>query len=269
MRVVIIGLGKMGRYHLNACKERKDIDIVCLCDTVNTISKNYDMVYNYKDIPLNIDKVIIATPTATHYEIARYFLNHGIDTFVEKPATSQSIGTKVLLQLAKDRDAQFMVGHIENFNPVFKPLKNRIKTTVPILVNTTRLGCGPRITDCDVVKDLMIHDIALMLDLFSNGKVIFSKVYPHRAEAIVRYDNVTVVHRVDRLSTKVERKISITTEKDTILADLLSKKIGNVAYPGDALRNELDAFLNGHSNGWIAYEALKICEEILCQKKKE
>jgi len=61
------------------------------------------------------------------------------------------------------------VGHIERFNPIVKEIKQLINR--PRYIEIKRLNpASTRITDADVVTDLMIHDIDLVWNYFMDGR---------------------------------------------------------------------------------------------------
>ena len=255
MKVALIGLGKMGSYHLKALLEK------------NITVETCDTIYNeqYSDINTKIfDKVIIATPTDTHFEIARHFLLTGLDTFVEKPICDSSNEAARLLRIAKRNNAQLMVGHIENFNPVIPPLIDFLKESPPALITTIRKGFAARVKEYNPIRDLMIHDIGIVIKLLGReGIVKYVNNEKYRANVLVDYEGIHVVHKVNMLSNTTKRNILITREDGSILdVDLLAKKINNYAYQGDALRLQLDAFLKGHCNNILATHALELCEAI-------
>lgn len=261
MRVAVIGSsGKMGRYHVRALME-KEIQ-VRFCDIKQ--HQHYDNID--KDL---IEKVIIATPTIVHYGIAYDFLKAGIDTFIEKPICHSSTHGKVLLDVAKETNTQLFIGHIENYNPVIEPLYKMLSESAPTLITTIRNGFADRVTEYNPVTDLMIHDIGIALKLIGGPtQIIHVNNDVYQVSALVEYNGIPVVHKVNMLSNTSERKMLVTQENGNVIdVDLLSKKINNHAYQGDALRLEQHAFLSGCRNGPLAVEALEICEGIICQTK--
>ena len=73
----------------------------------------------------NSDAINIATPTTTHFEIAKQLLAHGKHVFVEKPMTDDTAQAAELIRLAQENKCVLQVGHVERFNPVFKYLEIR------------------------------------------------------------------------------------------------------------------------------------------------
>ena len=78
IRIGVIGIGYLGKFHLEKFQKNKDCQLVWLIDKNIKNLKNYKDKYNvstnYKEIVNDVDAVSIVTPTVNHYEIARYFI---------------------------------------------------------------------------------------------------------------------------------------------------------------------------------------------------
>lgn len=74
-----------------------------------------------------IQAVVIATPTSTHYEIALEALKKGKDVFVEKPLASTVAEAEKLATEAEKRERILMVGHLMIFHPAIIRLKELIQ----------------------------------------------------------------------------------------------------------------------------------------------
>lgn len=284
MNIAIIGLGKMGNYHYKACEEMGHN--MTLCDTRMQYFKEINGFKDYKNILKvhNIDKVIIASPTTTHFKIASYFISQGIDTFIEKPITVSSENAYYLEELAKQYDVQLMVGHIERFNPAVRdftyalakaPLKNIIDIT------TIRRGYRPDATSC-IIGNVMIHDIDILRYLLNYDEIPFPMQSFIRgcthAQSLLNYNDIPVAHQVDRLSHHVVREIRIATEKYYYVIDLFNKEVKiyddvdkNVCFgkktSDDALRRELKLFFEGYNNAASACKNVETVEKILERSK--
>jgi predicted dehydrogenase len=111
-----------------------------------------------------VDAVSVATPTETHYKVARVFLERGKHVLVEKPITDSLQQAEELVGLARKNKCVLQVGHIERFNPVMRYLNDVLQEARFIEVH--RLSPFPgRSTDIGVVLDLMIHDLDVVLSL--------------------------------------------------------------------------------------------------------
>jgi predicted dehydrogenase len=117
-----------------------------------------------------VDVVSVATPTASHREVASAFLREKVAVLVEKPMAASLPEADDLIALAGRNGVVLGVGHTERFNPAVRALRERVKD--PRFIEVHRLGTFPaRSLDVDVVLDLMIHDIDLILDLTSGATV--------------------------------------------------------------------------------------------------
>ena len=106
IRVGVIGLGYLGKFHYQKYKANK---LVNLTSVVDTNTKNHSIVKEkdvlvfekYKDIVDIVDAVSIVTPTVTHYKLAKYFLDNKIHVLLEKPMTETVAQAKKLNAIAK------------------------------------------------------------------------------------------------------------------------------------------------------------------------
>ncbi len=236
IRIGVIGIGYLGKFHLEKFQKNKDCQLVWLIDKNIKNLKNYKDKYNvstnYKEIVNDVDAVSIVTPTVNHYEIARYFIEKNKHVLIEKPMTQTVSEAKKLINLAKKYKRTIQIGHLERFNPVIRKVSTLIKN--PLFIEVHRLAqFNPRSTDVNVVYDLMIHDIDITTSLVpskikkisSFGKsIITNKI--DIANARLEFFNGTIANlTASRISQKSERKIRIF-EKDKYLSlDFLQPKL--------------------------------------------
>ena len=236
IRIGVIGIGYLGKFHLEKFQKNKDCQLVWLIDKNIKNLKNYKNKYNvstnYKEIVNDVDAVSIVTPTVNHYEIARYFIEKNKHVLIEKPMTQTVSEAKKLINLAKKHKKTIQIGHLERFNPVIRKVSSLIKN--PLFIEVHRLAqFNPRSTDVNVVYDLMIHDIDITTSLVpskikkisSFGKsIITNKI--DIANARLEFFNGTIANlTASRISQKSERKIRIF-EKDKYLSlDFLQPKL--------------------------------------------
>jgi predicted dehydrogenase len=72
--------------------------------------------------------VIIVTPHATHYEIAKYCLEHNVHVLLEKPMTLHAAEARELVELAQAREKELIVGYTYNFSPLAKKAREIVAT---------------------------------------------------------------------------------------------------------------------------------------------
>ena len=117
-----------------------------------------------EEFPADVRAVVLATPTPTHYVLAKVLLERGLHVFVEKPLTEKVEEAEELITLAQNRGLVLQVGHIERFNPAVMELTRHARD--PLFIQADRLGpFDLRVAHVGVVLDLMIHDLDIVLAL--------------------------------------------------------------------------------------------------------
>src|SRR3954452_20999094 len=95
IKIAVVGLGKMGLSHLAIVKAHPEIELAGVCDAssyVLGVLGKYTGVATYSDYErmvreVDLDAVLIATPSRTHAGMVRTALEHGLHVFCEKPFT--------------------------------------------------------------------------------------------------------------------------------------------------------------------------------------
>ena len=190
MKIAVIGTGYWGKNHVRALKELMDegkIDELYVCDLDNErakeISSNYNVPYytDYNELLPKVDGVVIATPSNSHYEIAKKFLESGKDVLVEKPMTLDSKKADGLIKIAEKNGNVLMVGHIFRYHPAVNELKNKIKRKdfgrIYYIISNRFSLRQPR-KDMGVLFALGIHEV----DLFC---YLLNKDYPEAIFATI------------------------------------------------------------------------------------
>lgn len=131
IRVGVVGLGKMGLSHLAMIKAHPDVDVVAVVDStgyiLDVLSK-YTGVTTYTDYQtmldsVELDAILIATPTRFHGPMVRSALEHGLSVFCEKPLTLTSAESMSLATLADEKGVVTQVGYHNRFVGAFAEVK--------------------------------------------------------------------------------------------------------------------------------------------------
>jgi len=133
-----------------------------VCD----IPKETKFISDYQEILDNdkIESVIIATPTDTHYQLAKESLEAGKNVLVEKPLTTKANEARILCEVADSMEKGLMVGEIFRFNQAVNFIKDEINQCEigdVRYIESRRVGLGPIRTDVSALWDLATHDIYL------------------------------------------------------------------------------------------------------------
>ena len=238
IKMALVGCGHMGKIHLQKLSSFDEIQIVGIVDVdtkrANDLAQpiNVPAFNNYKKLLGNVDGVIIATPTETHYQIAKDFLKSRTHILLEKPITSRQDQAQELIDLAQARQLILQVGFLERFNPAFSKILPIIKK--PLLIESRRSSeFTGRSTDIDVVLDLMIHDIDLILsivredvcDIRAQG-VSFITDKLDMASARIEFSNGCIADlNASRISSKKERTLTVFEGNQIFFIDLLNRRV--------------------------------------------
>lgn len=112
----------------------------------------------------DIDAVVVATPTSTHYSIVRDVLRSGRHVLVEKPITTNGDEANELTKLAADAGLVLMVGHVFVYNGGVRRVKEYIDDGALgqiFYMSMVRTNLGPIRVDVNAAWDLASHDISI------------------------------------------------------------------------------------------------------------
>jgi len=175
IKVGVVGVGHLGTHHARiyseiAKRSNGQCEFIGVFDTdrirVRALTEKHGggAFETAEELANFVDAVSIATPTETHFTVARPFLERGKHVLVEKPITNNVRDAEELVTLARQNKCLLQVGHVERFNPVMRYLNEVVAEARFIEVH--RLSPYPgRSIDIGVVLDLMIHDLDVVLSL--------------------------------------------------------------------------------------------------------
>jgi len=240
LRVGVVGVGHIGSNHARLYAEIPSAEFSAIYDVdlakANVIAKKYRVTpaQSLDEFAEMVDAASIATPTNTHYEVARSLLGLGKHLLIEKPITDNTRHASELAELAARDHLILQVGHVERFNPVLSALEARL--THPRFIEAHRLSPYPeRSTDIGVVLDLMIHDLEIILHLVRSpvqtidavGVAVLSRG-EDIANARLRFENGCVANITSsRISPERMRKIRVFQE-DAYLSLDYEKQTGEI-----------------------------------------
>ena len=238
LRAAIIGLGMMGANHARVLSNLDSVELIAVADPQGDsqrVLSNFKVLRSVDEvIKLGVDYCVISAPTAFHEEIALELISHGIHFLVEKPISDTHASAIKIRDAAKSAKVIGAVGHIERFNSALQEARKRVlagELGTIYRVATRRQGPFPsRISDVGVVKDLATHDIDLTSWITGKKYLQVSANAAFRSgrehEDLISVsglleDSIVVSHLVNWLGPLKERKIIITGEKGTFVADTL------------------------------------------------
>ena len=238
VNISLIGIGRMGQFHLNVINQINSINLSGIYDSdekhLNEISSKYN-INKFGSLDEAIDKcdaVIIASPTKFHFDIAKKSIQKGKHVLVEKPMTENFIQAEELEIMVKEKNIIFQVGHVERFNGAVQELHHIIEN--PYLIEARRLApFTPRITDVGVVFDIMIHDLDIVTSLVkkplmrfsASGKRIKTK-NEDIASALLEFEGNTIATiNASRVTQEKIRTLAISSEEAHFILDYATQDI--------------------------------------------
>jgi predicted dehydrogenase len=112
----------------------------------------------------SVHAVVVATPTSTHYALAKEALERGKHVLVEKPLTNDVKQGLELLEFAASQRLILMVGHVFLYNPAIRKVKEYLDASrlgKVYYVSMIRTNLGPIRLDVNAAWDLAAHDLSI------------------------------------------------------------------------------------------------------------
>jgi predicted dehydrogenase len=178
-----------------------------------------------------VDAVVIATPTVTHYELVRAALEAGKHVLVEKPITADSSRAAELVELARERDRVLMVGHVFLFNGAIRRVKQYLvegHLGRTYYIAMTRTNFGPIRMDVNAAWDLATHDVsitnywldAVPLTVSATGGSWINRPVQDAVFVTLRYPNDLLVHlHASWLHPRKARNIEVIGDRRMLIFD--------------------------------------------------
>lgn len=177
IRIGLIGLGHWGPNLVRCFYEFPECEVTYVCDRdaerLRRVCQRLPGVVGTSDDAEvlrsdRVDAVVIATPTRTHYSLAKRALDEGLHAFVEKPLATSALECTDLIQRAEANGCVLFVGHVFLYSAAVAKLKEIVaagELGEIYYISSTRLNLGPVRQDVNALWDLAPHDISVILEL--------------------------------------------------------------------------------------------------------
>lgn len=227
MRLALIGRGRWGANIERTLKEMPGVEVV--------------LVEKGSTAPPDISGVLIATPSATHADVAVPYIERGIPTFIEKPMATSEADVARIVKAAQTGGGLVKVGYIYLHNPAFQEMVRNLDRIGPVIhVLSEKLNSGIR-SDTSVYWDWLPHDLSMSQRMF--GQVLGVRAScSHLARTGVcsaatvecRYANeVTVTSIISWHSFEKRRRLTVFGSRGTLVFDDVSNdKLALIASDG-------------------------------------
>lgn len=171
-KVAVTGCGNWGK---NLVRNFAHLgSLACVCDS--DLQKLERMKQEYRGVRVTtsieemladeaVTAVVIATPSETHFALAKQALLSGKHVYVEKPLARDVIQAEELDALATERNLVLMVGHLLLYHPAVNCLKELIASGELgdiLFVRSDRMNFNTSRHHWNVLWDLAPHDLSMM-----------------------------------------------------------------------------------------------------------
>lgn len=284
--IALVGYGYWGKNLARVFKDKLKYIIDKEDHALNKAKYDYgnDFLYdrsltNVLKTDKSIKAVLIATKPESHLDIAKLCLRYGKHIWIEKPVCATY---KQALELLKYHEKtnnrlRVMVDHTFLFHPAINKLLS-INIGEPLYYDSHRISLGLFQKDVDVVKDLAIHDLAIIKHLYPLMELKKKTIVKHNHvndmdnQAILCLEfeqsgltkrKFTATINCNWVSPVKKREIILTGTKKSVIYDDIdvnkikiynTGKIGedyNINQLGDMKSPKLDtteALINGRAN---------------------
>lgn len=244
LRVAVVGVGVMGRYHANIYQAMPDVDLVAVVDPSADRREESTATFGCRTfehlgdmlVAEDIDAASVAVPTSLHYSVTKELLAHGVHVLVEKPVATTVADAKELAATSRRKGLVLQVGHITRFFRAVGLLSDRVDN--PYFVEARRLVPNSRITDVGVILDLMIHDIDIVLGLVKRpiadvtvaGHALNGSIHEDVAAAQISFDNGCIARFLaSRVAPDAERSLTVSELHQTMRLDFAKEPYTEIA----------------------------------------
>lgn len=200
--VVVVGCGAWGGNHvrtfasLGALRAVSDLDQT-LAEELGRAAGVPAVSFEQALTDPEVTAVVIATPAATHAQLATRALEAGKDVFVEKPLALEVEDAIALSALADREGRVLMVGHLMQYHPAFDALRKVVADgTLGRLqyLYSNRLNLGRFRREENILWSFAPHDVSMILSLVGtepDGVEATGGTYLHKTVADVTTTNLT------------------------------------------------------------------------------
>jgi predicted dehydrogenase len=179
--VAIVGAGYWGPNLVRNFARCADFGLRWLCDLdreraqkvlgpYSTVSVTNDLAEVVADP--RVDAVAIATPAASHFEVALAALNAGKHVLVEKPLAATYTQGRDLVAAAEDRQLVLMCDHTYCYTPAVTKIREILRSGELgdlHFFDSVRINLGLVQRDIDVLWDLAPHDLSILDSILPPG----------------------------------------------------------------------------------------------------
>lgn len=173
LNIGLLGCGRIGQVHALSIGQRDDVQVTALADAFPEAAQKLAnqtgaqiMDPDAVITSANVDAVLIATPTDTHYDLIHAAARAGKAIFCEKPVDMSADRIRECITVVEEAGVPFLTAFNRRFDPNFAALQSRIRAgeigQVELVTIMSRDPSPPPISYIErsggIFRDMMIHD---------------------------------------------------------------------------------------------------------------
>ncbi|MCL5256399.1 MAG: Gfo/Idh/MocA family oxidoreductase [Chloroflexi bacterium] len=263
-KVAIVGCGYWGMNYVRVFGELPNASIGWICDKdsgrldiAGRRAPNAARTRDLHDVVADpeVSAVVVATSSATHFEISLEVLRSGKNLLVEKPLTLVSEEARELVEIAERSRLTLMVGHTFLFNAGVQKVKSLLSNDEfgeIYYMHATRTHLGLIRKDVNAIWDLAPHDISIFNYLVGKEPVwvsaVGSRLLQNNREdvgfATIAYPGGILgnIHVSWIDSNKVREVVVVGSKKRIVFNDIDALEKVRIFEKGVTISGEVDSF---------------------------
>ncbi len=174
LTVGVVGYGYWGPNLVRNFSEIDTTEVKYICDSQPEQLERHKLRYrstiftsDYQQLldDADLDAIIIATPVATHYALAKKALLAGKHVLISKPMCRESWECEELIAIAAEKNLVIMVDHTFVYHGPVRLIKQLIDSGEVgdlLYLSSSRVNLGIFQSDVNVLWDLGAHDLSIL-----------------------------------------------------------------------------------------------------------
>lgn len=179
--VAIVGAGYWGRNLVRNVLQSPSTRLTAVCDAdlarATTLVNSLNGVEAVDDLrqvleDSTVEAVLVATPPASHLEVAMAAIEAGKHVLVEKPLASSYADGRALVNAADEQGVVLMCDHTYCYTPAVQRIRELLHAGVLgelQFVDSVRINLGLVQRDVNVLWDLAPHDLSILDFILPDG----------------------------------------------------------------------------------------------------
>ncbi|MFN8176558.1 MAG: Gfo/Idh/MocA family oxidoreductase [bacterium] len=171
--LAVVGAGYWGPNLVRNAAETAGASLEVVCDVdedrLRKIGRRFPGVRlctGFADVLADdkVDAVIVATPAATHHDLALRALRAGKDALVEKPLAMTVRDARELVEVAEAKKRILMTGHTFIYNAAVRLIRDLVKSGEigeVLYIYSSRVNLGQVRKDVNALWNVAPHDISI------------------------------------------------------------------------------------------------------------